>query len=126
METSAGTRRIIGGWGGSVKRSQGEFHWRFSGIGGRQTQGRSHFWSGIDWVFGKGLQVSPCCARKASWQVGGVVDGTFDLYSCSDPRQMSPPMPGKNCGVNKNIPGAGAYYETGFGDWKCEIGYDFD
>jgi hypothetical protein len=35
-------------------------------------------------------------------------------------------MPGKNCGVNKNIPGAGAYYETGFGDWKCEIGYDFD
>ncbi|MBZ5607380.1 MAG: hypothetical protein LAP38_03915 [Acidobacteriia bacterium] len=54
------------------------------------------------------------------------IRGTFDLYSCSDPRQMTPPKPGKNCGLNKNTQGTGVCYKTGFGDWKCTIGYDFD
>jgi len=54
------------------------------------------------------------------------IRGTFDLYGCSNPRQMTPPKPGRNCGLNRNVQGTGVCYKTGFGDWKCTIGYDFD
>jgi hypothetical protein len=54
------------------------------------------------------------------------VRGTFDLYICKDPKQQTSMQLGKNCSLNKDTKSSGVCYKTGFGDWKCEVGYDFD
>jgi len=54
------------------------------------------------------------------------VRGTMDMYQCADPKRSTPPSPGHNCSFTAGNPLTGACYKTAFGDWRCDLGYDYD
>jgi len=54
------------------------------------------------------------------------VRGMTEIYQCNDPSRMTPPAPGHNCNFTPGSAVTGACYKTAFGDWRCELGYEYD